>query len=78
MLTTRIDQKNRDYILEFYFNHPKTMNFSSFISWRIHIEPQKNNNEGKDRERERESLKFYSWICQMNQKLLTWCYKLFK
>ena len=46
-LTMRIYKKNIDYILEFYFNFSTTVNFSSFGSWRIQIEPQKSNNGGK-------------------------------
>ena len=40
--------KNREYILELYFSHSTTVKFSSFESWRIQIEPQKNNNRGKE------------------------------
>ena len=58
----------------FYFNHS---NFSSFGSWRIQIEPQKNNNGGKEERREieieqRKRARFNLWICQMKKFKLDW------
>ena len=46
----RIDQKNKDYILDFYFNHLEIVKFNLFGSWGIQMEPQK---EQQWREREK-------------------------
>jgi len=50
----RIDQKNKDYILDFYFNHLEIVKFNLFGSWGIQMEPQK---EQQWRERERREKK---------------------